>query len=175
TIVRDCVDSSDTATFAAMVRIIVRDGGSFVCEPDISLSNIDFPYLTIGKAEFSTLGASFAPSNVFQLPTSGALDGTYGIQRTANSDSMLTLDPSATFNRNPIYLGKEFSIISTNARKHQVTLAGGAKFVGRDSGKVFLSQPGSIITFRVLSPTEVLIVDVRTPRVTGNAVSEDGG
>lgn len=159
--VSDCFDIFGLPDTYPNVGVFVENGGKFLCEGDLTFSGNDLDAQTVHTGEFSAVYAANSPNGVLQVSASGALNNAYLEQSLAVGSLAMTLDPTAVFASDELYVGKTYTLVSNNASAHTLTLLGGATFTGIGaSGSVATFDPvvGASMVFNVVSPTSVLVL-----------------
>lgn len=171
-VVRDCFDVDPNADFTTSgtlpnVGIYVNTLAQFVSQRELEFSNNSVDFLTVSDNQFVTPAWSKTPGSVWPHTFSGKVNPNYQLQEIDTNNAHLTLDPQEVFQYtglyvdDPINCGKTFTIFSKNASKHCLTLTSGS-FVGTyKKTLVFEPHEGAYVTLKVLSPTEVLVLEAR--------------
>ncbi|MBS0635116.1 MAG: hypothetical protein JSR37_06605 [Verrucomicrobia bacterium] len=171
-VVRDCFDidpNADVTTAGTLpnVGIFVDTQSQFVSQKELQFENNSVDFLTVSDNQFITPAWSATPGSIWQHTSSGKVNPNYQLQDIVESHVCLTLDPQEVFQYtgvyvdDPIHAGKTFTIFSKNATKHCLKLTSGY-FVGTDKKTLtFKAREGAYVTLKVLSPTEVLVLDSR--------------
>jgi hypothetical protein len=167
-IVRDCFDIDPEGEFSSgtipNIGINVDNEATFISEKELIFSHNSVDYLTVQDNQFIAPVWSQSPGNVFLVTQSGELNPVFQFQELVGSKIQLSLDPSKEFQFQGVYInsqnpGKTFTIFSKNPTHHKITLTTGS-FVGSKRRTLkFCPIAGAFVTLKILSPTEVLILD----------------
>lgn len=169
-VVKDCYDVDPDAEVTSgtlpNVGIFVNDQAKFLTRKDLYFSGNDINYLTAIDGQFITPGWSQTPGSTLPVYTSGKLNSVYQLQELKGNNVHLTLDPAEEFLYQGLYIsdntvGKTFTIFSDSPTKHCITLTSGS-FVGTTKKSIkFKPYKGAFVTLKILSPTEVLVLESR--------------
>lgn len=169
-VVKDCYDVDPNADITSgtlpNVGIYVTDQAKFLTRKDLYFSGNDINYLTAIDGQFITPGWSETPGSTLPVYTSGKLNSVYQLQELKGNRIHLTLDPAEEFLYQGLYIsdntvGKTFTIFSDSPTKHCITLTNGS-FVGTNKKSLrFHPYKGAYVTLKILSPTEVLVLESR--------------
>ena len=93
------------------------------------------------------------------------MNSVYNLQEIVGTNVQITLDPSEVFQYNGLYIspttcGKTFTIFSNNCSSNCLTLTEGS-FIGSSKKTLKFLGKGAFVTFKIVSPTEVLVLDKR--------------
>lgn len=169
-VIKDCYDVDPNADITSgtlpNVGIYVTDQSKFLTRKDLYFSGNDVNYLTAIDGQFITPGWSETPGSTLPVYTNGKLNSVYGLQELKGNKIHLTLDPAEEFLYQGLYIsdntvGKTFTIFSDSPTKHCITLTSGS-FVGTSKKSLkFKPYKGAFVTLKVLSPTQVLVLESR--------------
>ena len=137
--------------------IIVHDGASFVSESSVVFQNVDYEVELIGQGTYSAINDPANENDILRVFSSGKLNPTFNYQELLQSANLITLDPSEKNGLDYRYVGKSFTIYSTDHTNRYFKLVPPAKFLGCNKRLIKFNKPGSFIIIKVLSTTEVLI------------------
>lgn len=170
--VNNCYDIYGPPFTYPNVGISVEEGGSFITQGGITFSGNDLNVQTVQDGVFSAFNDAASPQNVYQYTASGVLNNVFemheitaasAINLTANVGPLPGSLPSfnssgPVYGIKNLYVGKTFTVSSSTAYAHTITLNAGASFVGGTNVFTFPASAGSSVTFKVLSPTSVMII-----------------
>lgn len=147
------------------IGIFVDDGGRFLNRGSINYSNNDLDALTVQTGQFLNSNDPVSPNNIYQYSSGGptVMNPVFDQQEfSAGSAVSLTMNPSAVFNLNDVYVGRTYTIVSTNTEANTLTLPGAYFVVYGTSNKTVanfdVGNVSSMMTFRVESATLVRVI-----------------
>jgi hypothetical protein len=181
--ITDCFDMFPGFTLPN-VGVLVHENANFTALGNMEFENNDYNYLTLKTGKYST-PYNLLPSgtqnlaawdsnntfnDIFEHATSSLeLDPSFELQSLGAAPVNLNLAPAAKYSgladvntRADYYNGKTYTLFALTNTVHTLTLVG-ATFVsstGPGTVATFNGVAGASLTFRVLSPTQVLVLAV---------------
>lgn len=137
--------------------LVIQDGASFVSEAEVVFDNVDYEVELIGQGTYSAINDPANENDILRVFNSGPLNPTFNYQELLQSATLITLDPAEMNGLEYRYVGKTFTIYSTDRTPRYFKLSPPARFLGCDRNLIRFNKPGSFIIIKVLSPTSVLI------------------
>ncbi len=160
------------STSTAAIGISI--GGKFYSGREVLFNNNDFNMLSSGDGYFSMPMQTGAISNVLSVTADGALNSVYPLQTLEGGLRTITMNPGAQSTVENVFgiywnpdLGpKTYTLMSKFAAAHELTLSGGAFFIGAGGANgttnnkaTFAATIGAFLRFQVISLTQVLVLD----------------
>lgn len=163
--ITDCFDIYGPPFTYPNIGIYVDDGARFLNYGGLYYNNNDLNALTIQTGQFTSPYDAVSPNNIYQYSSAGSvvMNPVFDQQELcAGGAVLLTMDPAAVFGLDNVYIGRTYTIVSTNTQAHTLSLPGACFVIYGSVNKTVANfdtvNANSMLTFRVESATVVRVM-----------------
>ena len=135
---------------------------------DITFTTVTNKYVVDASSRFFANGAVASgvgstdpsPSGVYTNVASGVFNPAFASQLVTGGPRALTLNTALAVSSVPIYRGKTYTLTSTDALAHTLTLSGDTFLGAAPTTIATFGAIGAYITFTVVSNTQVSVLGI---------------